>query len=315
LCGSARGRDGLRPGLRSEATGPALERALALALVIFMALAEFIYTRLLRPAPVRRAANAILLSILPETVRVGPAIVHLNPRDPVVSGALALRVFERDELRFFSQRCRPGMTVLDVGANVGLYTALAMNLTGADGTVVAIEPHAESRRFLELTVQANAATRTPVHVFDCAASDREGTAELFVNPQNKADNRLYRSEATPHAQAGRVQLRTIDGVLDGLGLHAVDILKIDVQGSEFSAITGAAKTIRNSPGMMLLSEFWPDGIRQAAGCAPERYLEVLSDLGLTLFELKGGRLTPLSFARASRLRGRRYLNLIGIGKD
>jgi hypothetical protein len=66
--------------------------------VIFMALAEFIYTRLLRPAPVRRAANAILLSIVPETVRVGPAIVHLNPRDPVVSGALALRVFERDEL-------------------------------------------------------------------------------------------------------------------------------------------------------------------------------------------------------------------------
>ena len=136
-----------------------------------MALAEFIDTRLLRPAPVRRAANAILLSIVPKTVRVGPAIAHLNPRDPVVSGALALRVFERDELRFFSQRCRPGMTVLDVGANVGLYTALAMHLTGADGTVVVIEPHAESRRFLELTVQANSTTRTSVHIFDCAVSD------------------------------------------------------------------------------------------------------------------------------------------------
>ena len=37
--------------------------------------------------------------------------------------------------------------------------------------------------------------------------------------------------------------------------------------------------------MMLLSEFWPDGIRQA-GRAPERYLELLRDLGLTLFELK-----------------------------
>ena len=85
-------------------------------------LAEFIYTRLLRPAPVRRVTNAILLSIVPKTVRVGPAIVHLNPSDPVISGALALRVFERDELAFFSQRCRAGMTVLDVGANVGLYT-------------------------------------------------------------------------------------------------------------------------------------------------------------------------------------------------
>jgi FkbM family methyltransferase len=277
-------------------------------------LAEFIYTRLLRPAPVRRVTNAILLSIVPKTVRVGPAIVRLNPRDPVLSVALALRVFERDEVEFFSQRCRKGMTVLDVGANVGLYTALAMHLTGADGTVVAIEPHTESRRFLALTIQANAATRTSVHVFDYAASDREGTAELYVNPHNKADNRLYRSEPTPQTQSAPVRLRPIDTILDGLGLNAIDILKIDVQGSEFSAITGAAKTIRNSPGMMLLSEFWPDGLRQA-GCAPERYLGLLRALGLTLFELKRGRLTPLSSDRTSRLRGGRYLNLIGIAKN
>jgi hypothetical protein len=38
--------------------------------------------------------------------------------------------------------------------------------------------------------------------------------------------------------------------------------------------------------MVLLSEFWPDGIRHAAGCAPERYLELLRDLGLTLFQLE-----------------------------
>jgi hypothetical protein len=105
-----------------------------------------------------------------------------------------------------------------------------------------------------------------------------------------------------------------DAILDGLGVDAIDILKIDVQGSEFSAITGAAKTIRNSPGMMLLSEFWPDGIRRAAGCAPERYLELLRDLGLDLFELRRRQLAPLSSERTSRLSGRHYLNLIGIAK-
>jgi len=275
--------------------------------------AEFVYTRLLRPAPLRRAANAILLSIVPETVRVGPAIVHLNPSDPVVSGALALRVFERAELAFFARRCRERMRVVDVGANVGVYTALAMHLAGADGTVVAIEPHTESRRFLRLTIEANAKTRTPVHVFDCAASDHEGTARLFVNPHNKADNRLYRSDATPSAQSSSVELRTIDAVLDELGLHTIDILKIDVQGGEFAAIMGAERTIRNSPGMMLLSEFWPDGIRQA-GCAPERYLGLLEELGLALFELKRGRLVRLASDWPSRLTAGRYLNLIGLAK-
>ena len=277
-------------------------------------LAEFVYTRLLRPPLLRQAANAILLSIVPETVRVGPATVHLNPSDPVVSGALALRVFERRELAFFMRSCRERMTVVDVGANVGVYTALAMHLTGAKGTVVAIEPHDESRRFLRLTIKANAATRTPAHVFGCAASDREGDAQLFVNPHNKADNRLYRSEATQHAQSVPVQLRTIDAMLDELGLFAVDVLKIDVQGSEFSAITGAAKTIRNSPGMVLISEFWPDGIRQAAACAPERYLDLLRDLGLTLFQLERKQLVPLVSDVMSRLTSGRYMNLIGIAK-
>jgi FkbM family methyltransferase len=277
-------------------------------------LAEFIYTRLLRPPPLRQAANAIILSIVPETVRVGPATIHLNPSDPVMSGALALRVFERRELAFFMRSCRERMTVVDVGANVGVYTALAMHLTGCNGTVVAIEPHAESQRFLRLTINANAATRTPAHVFDCAASDREGTAQLFVNPHNKADNRLYRSEATPSAQSASVQLRTIDALLNELGIHRVDILKIDVQGSELSAIAGAAKTIRNSPGMLLMSEFWPDGIRQAAGCAPERYLELLQDLGLGLFRLERKRLSPLASDATRRLKGGEYMNLVGIAK-
>lgn len=276
-------------------------------------LAEFIYTRLLRPPPLRQAANTIILSIVPETVRVGPATIHLNPSDPVMSGALALRVFERRELAFFMRSCRQRMTVVDVGANVGVYTALAMHLTGGDGTVVAIEPHAESRQFLTLTIKANAATGAPVHVFDCAASDREGTAQLFVNPHNKADNRLYRSEATQSVQPASVQLRTIDAVLNELGLHRVDILKIDVQGSELSAIAGAAKTIRNSPGMVLMSEFWPDGIRQA-GCAPERYLELLQDLGLGLFHLERKQLSPLRFDATRRLEGGEYVNLIGIAK-
>ena len=178
--------------------------------------AEFIYTELLRPAPLKRAANAILLSLIPKTVRVGPAIVHLNPSDPVVSGALTLRVFERDELAFFSRSCREGMTVVDVGANVGVYSALAMHLTGASGNVISIEPHAESHRFLELTIRANAETKAQSHIFECAASDREGIAQLFLNPQNKADNRLYRSEQTPCAQTASIQLRTIDSIMNFL---------------------------------------------------------------------------------------------------
>jgi hypothetical protein len=99
----------------------------------------------------------------------------------LLSPARLLYAFSsRREVAFFSRCCRERMSVVDVGANVGLYTGLAMHLTGVNGTVVAIETHTESQRFLRLAIEANATTKTPVHVCDCAASDREGTASLFV---------------------------------------------------------------------------------------------------------------------------------------
>jgi hypothetical protein len=47
-----------------------------------MELAEFIYTVLLKPAPLRWAANATIKRLLPETVQVGNAVIWINPRDP-----------------------------------------------------------------------------------------------------------------------------------------------------------------------------------------------------------------------------------------
>ena len=47
--------------------------------------------------------------------------------DPVISGALTLGVYERGEIAFFRSRFRAGMTLVDVGANVGLYSALALS--------------------------------------------------------------------------------------------------------------------------------------------------------------------------------------------
>ena len=91
-----------------------------------MSLAEFVYTVLLKPRPLRRAANAAIRAMLPQRVRVGGATVWLNPDDPVISGALTLGQFERGEIAFFRSRFGADMTFVDVGANVGLYSAIAL---------------------------------------------------------------------------------------------------------------------------------------------------------------------------------------------
>ena len=92
-----------------------------------MSLAEFIYTEILKPKPLKALVNRVLLRIIPECLQVGPATLYLDPSDPVVSGALTLSVFEPSELTFFQKHfCGTGI-FLDIGANIGLYTILGMH--------------------------------------------------------------------------------------------------------------------------------------------------------------------------------------------
>ena len=285
-----------------------------------MTLAEFIYTVVLKPRPLKKAVNWLILSLVRKAVNIGPAIVHLNPRDPVVSGALSLGVFERRELAFFARSCKAGMTVIDVGANVGIYTASAMHLVKGSGVVVAFEPHPESRQYLLRTVDANAKRLAPtgaprVHVRDTAAASSDGVARLFVNPDNKGDNRLYTSELTPETGALEIRKRTIDASLQDLGISSADYLKLDVQGYEFDAVLGARRTIENSERMIILSEFWPEGLRRASGQHASAYLQFLTTLGFKIYELKSDQLRLLSGPSdfdllISRLKGRKYTNIV-----
>ena len=277
---------------------------------------EFVYTVLLKPRPLKKLVNRVLLWMLPEQIRIGNAIVCLDPDDPVVSGASAIGVYEKDELKFFRQHCAPGMVVVDVGANVGIYTALALHLVSPGGTVISFEPNPRSRTFLEKTVAANLAgeqaDKVVSHVCSVALSDRDGEAELHLNKDNRGDNRLYASELS----SGSLQIQTqcLDSVLNEMGIREINFIKIDVQGCESLVLAGAQETLRRSENVLMMSEFWPQGMNAAGGGSPRAYLDNLVSLGFRLFILKKGRLDPVTAAGFDELIGslpdRQYVNIV-----
>jgi hypothetical protein len=111
-----------------------------------MSVTEFIYTVLLKPSPLRKATNFVIKFILPQTSKVKDAVIHLNPDDPVISGALTLNVYEKDEIDFFTKWFQPEMNFIDIGANVGLYSALALRAQkGVNSKVLCIEPSLKKR--------------------------------------------------------------------------------------------------------------------------------------------------------------------------
>ena len=272
-------------------------------------LAEFVYCYLLRPWPLRQITNWTIRQLLPKQLQFGEATVVLNPTDPVVSGALHFGVYEKAETKFFYTACLDGMTFLDVGANIGYYTALAARIVGPNGNVIALEPDPESYQYLEQTIKANAVGN--VRAFQIAASDSPATLPLFISKDNRGDNRLYATaEKRPQIE---VEARPIDELLSENNINTVDLIKIDVQGYEPKVIAGLEKTINQSPNLTILMEFWPKGIAEAGGDA-KKFLDDLRKLGLTLFELKSeGDLRKLTDDRdlISRHQGRKYTNLVG----
>lgn len=287
-----------------------------------MSFAEYIYTEVLKPKPLKALTNAILLHIIPETIQIGQATLHLDLGDPVVSGALTLRVFEPSELAFFQKYCRGKMTLVDIGANVGLYTALAIHQLDPTGRIVTIEPNPQSYTFLQKNIAANRTAPkacSRIDALNMAAAPERGQKELRLNPENHADNRLYHGTYQGKIENWDclpVEGKPVDEVLAELDIEEVNFVKIDIQGYEQKAISGFQETLTRSQNVFLMSEFWPKGLEEAGGSAAE-YLQMLRDVGFTLYELKEkprGKVVPLEDwdQLIARLPERKYTNLIGV---
>lgn len=239
----------------------------------------WIYTVLLRPAPLRALANALLRRLIPPTLAMPEGTLLLNPEDPVVSGALALGVYEAGSLAAWRRvLARPDMTVLDIGGNIGLYSLVAASRCPA-GRVVAFEP--EARNAAILTAMAKANGFAHLAVVNAGAGAVSGEATLFLDPDNKGKHSLVRDGE--RQQVTRIPLVTVDDTAAAQGLTRIDAVKIDVEGWEDQVFRGMAGVLaRDHPA--ILFEFAPVRIR-LAGDDPETLLIRLVDLGYSLAAL------------------------------
>ena len=212
----------------------------------------------------------------------------------------------RAERRFFPEVVRPGMTVLDVGANIGLYALYFSQLVGAGGRVYAFEPDpalcAAFRRSRELAAREN------LHIYPVGLGDQPGQHRLQRSWFNSGDNRVLSSADPPAVDAPEISIARGDDLLSHV--PALDFIKLDVQGWELHVLRGLRETLTRSVTVRMFLEYWPAGLR-AAGSDPAELIAFVQERGLTLHRDYAGRWAPVeSFAELERATsGQRYLNL------
>lgn len=196
-----------------------------------------------------------------------------------------------DERRFFESAVTPGQTVVDVGANQGIFTLLFSRLVGPDGRVFALEPAPALFAALDRNCRANAATnvtRLPV-----AAGRSRAQGVLHCSRFNSGDNRLTASVKGP---ALAVDIVPLDEVVPA---GPVSLVKIDVQGYELHVVNGMQAIIERNDAIKAFFEYWPSGLRHA-GHEPDELLGGFIDRRCSLFEPSATGLRKLQRPELSR---------------
>jgi FkbM family methyltransferase len=167
---------------------------------------------------------------------------------------------ERLERIFYLEILREGMTVFDVGANIGELTLLFSRFVGEGGKVHAFE--ASSEVFEKLETICRVAGRRNVVLNRLAVSDKNGTVRL--NVYDDAYSSFNSIAARPLKNYGldlepisteETPAVTVDSYCEERKIEFIDLLKIDVEGAEFQVMHGARRLLKSKAVACLSFEF------------------------------------------------------------
>jgi FkbM family methyltransferase len=177
--------------------------------------------------------------------------------------------YEPNEMYAMSKLIGPGMCVVDVGANAGVFTLMAAQLVGREGAVHAFEPSTRDRERLLANVSLNGLSNVTVHPE--ALGRTRGKAVLAVSSADHPGHNTiggFAYSADARAYSLDVQVMSLDDFAESQKLTRLDLLKIDVEGSETAVVQGARETLRRFR-PIVVAEAYDPALRQLGTSAAE----------------------------------------------
>ncbi|MEM8558298.1 MAG: FkbM family methyltransferase [Bacteroidota bacterium] len=170
-----------------------------------------------------RLRNGMWLQV-PLSDFVGRAVYYFGDLDPKVTWVLR-------------RLLRPGDTVLDIGANLGLVSHYAAGLVGPRGQVHAFEPQPRLVALMEASMRANRLGNLRIH--HLGLGEEAGDLDLFI-PSHNYGAASFVVEAGATGERVRVPVVNASAYFERVGIGTVRLVKMDVEGFEPTVLRGAA---------------------------------------------------------------------------
>ena len=201
----------------------------------------------------RRESKAVFIGEGILLCRVlGTYFMYADADDLGIAPHFALNGFWESEVTLALARLvRPGSWCLDVGANHGYYTLILAAGTGPEGHVTAVEPNPRSVDLMTRTLDVNGFLGH-TDVVSRAMSDRHGDTVEFFIPTHRGMNALIGTGASSMGTTIEMEIDTIDRLTEDW--PRVDVIKIDVEGSEEAVWRGMQRVLSANRGITVILE-------------------------------------------------------------
>jgi len=146
---------------------------------------------------------------------------------------------EAAEIRFMQSLPLGGRTVIDIGANKGVYSYWLSRAVGLQGRVIAFEPQPELEEHLQDVISSFALSN--VDLVSSALSAQSGSACMYRQRIGAGDASF---EAMPGGEPFNVSCTTLDDFALSSSLDNVAFIKCDVEGHELAVMQGAEQSLK-----------------------------------------------------------------------
>jgi FkbM family methyltransferase len=215
-------------------------------------------------------------------------------------------IYQQDVLVALRELIKSCDTVFDIGGHYGLMAIVSSISTGKNGKVITFEPNPYARYYLEKHLIINNINNVTIE--DIALSDKDGVVQFYVQEGEVTWNSTIIREFTnrkSYKEPIMVRTVTLDNYVSQSKLIP-NVLKIDVEGSEFLVLNGAKKTLREYKPVLIM-EFNPLAAN-AAGYAISDYVEFLRKESYKLFVLKSDILGHYKFSMQESFNEAKHTN-------
>lgn len=181
--------------------------------------------------------------------------MYLNINDKGICSDLYLRGKREDKATDeLMKRVKPGMVIVDVGANIGYYVLMEAKAVGPKGKIYAIEPIPENVALLKKNIGAN--DYRNIEVFNKAVGDKNCKKKIFISNQLNLSSFCENIELDQSGETIEVDVVTLDSFFKNR--RKPQMVRMDVEGYEYEVLKGMEKTMKESKDLQFFIEVHAD---------------------------------------------------------